>query len=218
MSSKDAMPKEIGVIGHMYEDRKTKRKGVLESRNEKYKTLLFRDENGGSFTIVYSTFRSNWRKYTGEEVIQTSTQVEEQKVEEQKVEEKVTKAKKRSEEAVALADKNAVVDSALAYIKASAEKSGITLDIKVTKRLGVMLKANKRKYAEVWFRDKFTAYSVCTNLTLGNIKGVTHIRKDDWTMKNLYRSDSLDNMIDAVITKIKAELEKEAEKSKKEEK
>ena len=68
---------EVGIIGQMYEERKSKKVGVLESRNEKFKTLMMRDKDGKSFNVQYSTFRSNWRKYQGEEVIQTSEQKEE---------------------------------------------------------------------------------------------------------------------------------------------
>ena len=88
-TTKDA--NEVGIIGQMYEERKSKKVGVLESREPKYKTLMLRDRDGKSFNITYSTFRSNWRKYQGDEVIQTSTQVEEEKVEEKA---KVSKSKK----------------------------------------------------------------------------------------------------------------------------
>jgi hypothetical protein len=82
---------EVGIIGQMYEERKSKKLGVLESRNEKFKTLMMRDNNGTSFTVQYSTFRSNWRKYQGEEVIQTSEQKEEVK---QAAKEELKEAKK----------------------------------------------------------------------------------------------------------------------------
>ena len=67
---------QVGTLGQMYEDRKSGKLGVLESREEKYKTLLFRGEDGKTFSIQYSTFRSNWRKYQGDVKIQTSTQVQ----------------------------------------------------------------------------------------------------------------------------------------------
>lgn len=75
---------EVGIIGQMYEERKSKKVGVLESREPKYKTLMMRDKDGVSFNITYSTFKSNWRKYQGEEVVQTSTQKAEIKEEEHK--------------------------------------------------------------------------------------------------------------------------------------
>ena len=84
MAKEKTANNEVGVIGQMYEDRKTGRVGVLEERNTKFKSLMFRDTEGATFNIVYSTFRSNWRKYQGDKVIKTSTQVEEEKVETKK--------------------------------------------------------------------------------------------------------------------------------------
>ena len=52
---------EIGVVGQVYEDRRTKKKGKLVSRDEKFKTLLMESEDGKSFNISYGGFKSNWR-------------------------------------------------------------------------------------------------------------------------------------------------------------
>lgn len=54
--------KTVGIIGQKYEDRKTGKCGILESRDDKYKTLLFRADDGSTFNISNSSFRSNWRK------------------------------------------------------------------------------------------------------------------------------------------------------------
>ena len=54
--------KEIGTIGQKYEDRRTGKSGVLVDRNTKYKTLMFQADDGSSFSITNSTFRSSWRK------------------------------------------------------------------------------------------------------------------------------------------------------------
>lgn len=100
--SKEKNETKVGVIGQMYEDRKTGKLGVLEDRNEKYKTLLMRDEEGNSFNIQFSTFHSQWHKYQGDTVIQTSAQKEEIKQEEKKKvreqEKKVQKSKKELSE------------------------------------------------------------------------------------------------------------------------
>ena len=53
---------EVGIIGQLYEDRRTGKRGVLESRDTKYKTLMLLDDDGVAFTISNSTFRSGWRK------------------------------------------------------------------------------------------------------------------------------------------------------------
>lgn len=95
--AKSAEVKEVGIIGQMYENRTNKKVGVLESRDDKYKTLMFRDESGKSFNVNFSTFRSTWRKYTGDKVIKLSSQVESQRDEEKHEEEK---AKKQAAKAV----------------------------------------------------------------------------------------------------------------------
>lgn len=92
--------KEVGIIGQTYENRVSKKIGVLESREEKFKTLLMRDENGNSFNVSYSTFKSSWRKYAGDKVIQTSSQVEEARDEEKHEAEVNEKAVKVTAETV----------------------------------------------------------------------------------------------------------------------
>lgn len=79
--------KVLGVIGQKYEDRKTGKSGVLESRDEKYKTLMLRGDDGVSFSICNSTFRSNWRKVK-EDVVETEPV--EQEVVNSEVEQKET--------------------------------------------------------------------------------------------------------------------------------
>lgn len=84
--------KVLGVIGQKYEDRKTGKSGVLESRDEKYKTLMLRGDDGVSFSICNSTFRSNWRKVK-EDVVETEpveTEPVEQEVVNSEVEQKET--------------------------------------------------------------------------------------------------------------------------------
>jgi len=53
---------DIGIIGATYEDRRTKKKGKLIERDEKYKTLLMESSDGKSFNITFGSFKSNWRK------------------------------------------------------------------------------------------------------------------------------------------------------------
>lgn len=53
---------EIGTIGQIYEDRRTKKKGKLIERDNKFKTLLMESEDGKSFNITFGGFKSNWRK------------------------------------------------------------------------------------------------------------------------------------------------------------
>ena len=53
---------EIGIIGQIYEDRRTKKQGKLVERDNKFKTLLMESEDGKSFNITFGGFKSNWRK------------------------------------------------------------------------------------------------------------------------------------------------------------
>jgi hypothetical protein len=76
--------KTVGIIGQKYEDRKTGKSGTLESRDDKYKTLLFKADDGSTFNISNSSFRSNWRKVKDEEV--NTDSVDESPVEEEVVE------------------------------------------------------------------------------------------------------------------------------------
>lgn len=62
MTKTDTKKEVVGVIGQVYEDRRTHESGKLISRDEKCKTLTFESENGRTFVKTYSTFRSNFRK------------------------------------------------------------------------------------------------------------------------------------------------------------
>ena len=56
------MSNTLGIIGQKYEDRKSKKTGVLVERDEANKKLSFLDESGEQFQISYAAFKSNWRK------------------------------------------------------------------------------------------------------------------------------------------------------------
>lgn len=53
---------EIGVIGQKYENRKTKKSGVLVRREYNNNILVFTDNTNTEFTVGAGTFKSNWRK------------------------------------------------------------------------------------------------------------------------------------------------------------
>lgn len=89
--------KTVGIIGQKYEDRKTGKCGVLESRDDKYKTLMFRGDDGSTFNISNSSFRSNWRKVREEEVEETAP-IETESVEEEVVESVVEETTESEEE------------------------------------------------------------------------------------------------------------------------
>ena len=59
------MSNTIGVIGQQYEDRKSKKTGVLAERDEVNKKLSFAEETPEGtqlFYVSYAAFKSNWRK------------------------------------------------------------------------------------------------------------------------------------------------------------
>ena len=56
------MSNTIGIIGQKYEDRKSKKAGVLVERDEANKKLSFLGENEESFQVSFAAFKSNWRK------------------------------------------------------------------------------------------------------------------------------------------------------------
>ena len=53
--------KAVGQTGQRYYNRKTNKTAVLESCDDKYKTVMMVDDDGKSFSISYSTFRNTWR-------------------------------------------------------------------------------------------------------------------------------------------------------------
>ena len=167
------MANEVGTIGQMYEDRKSGKLGVLESREEKYKTLMLRGEDGKTFSIQYSTFRSNWRKYQGDKLIQTSSQTE---AEAQKQETEAVQAKENLAEPKKRADKNSddrrkspmsredlaqlQKDGSL-VIKTAFDKAGIELFTLTQKFMAKSsqtrstIKCGKQEIAEIWImKDK----------------------------------------------------------------
>ena len=152
---------EVGIIGQMYEHRKSKRVGVLESREEKYKTLMLRDKDGKSFNITYSTFRSDWRKYNGEEVVQTSTQVKEERTEEKKREAKSEKIVKEKSEVVKVSreDRRKRVIALEERVSSILSNRGLNLKVERTARGGVIARYKKHTVFEVWDAYKLDKYS-----------------------------------------------------------
>ena len=73
------MSNTIGIIGQKYEDRKSKKTGVLLERDEATKKLTFIDESvegAQPFQISYAAFKSNWRKVVQAEPVSEPETVE----------------------------------------------------------------------------------------------------------------------------------------------
>lgn len=64
------MSDTIGVIGQTYEDRKSKKTGVLVDRDAENKKLSFLDDNAQPFQVSYAAFKSNWRKVVPAEPVE----------------------------------------------------------------------------------------------------------------------------------------------------
>jgi hypothetical protein len=207
---------EVGVIGQMYENRKTKKVGVLESRDEKFKTLMMRDNDGKSFNINFSTFRSDWRKYQGEEVIQTSTQIEEQKAEEKK---EVTEAKKevKKEKSVKMSteDKVKEVKALTTIIENRLKASNSVLKVSRKAQGGIVIRYNKYTVFEAWVKygqnktDIFfrgTILDVLKKEEKEQIESLPSLSvvsvHDNWPLKYQYRfsNDNIEQVLDALIS------------------
>lgn len=159
MATKNTVANEPGVIGQMYENRKSKKVGVLESRETKFKTLMMRDAEGKTFNVSYSTFRSDWRKYQGEEVIQTSTQVEEQRAEEQKeVSEAKVEVNKEADIVKPSSEEHVKIVRALRKLADESVKSAEhKLEVNSIHDGGTVVRCHGKKRAlfEIWAPTKF---------------------------------------------------------------
>lgn len=168
--AKSAEVKEVGIIGQMYENRTNKKVGVLESRDEKFKTLMFRDENGNSFNVNFSTFKSTWRKYNGDKVIQLSSQVESQREEEKhkEAEEKKKAAKTVEKSVTAPVTKRVSHEDSVKYvmhIKGVLEKmvEGTTIRVAPGAKGSVSLCLKNRHMVEFWPKCQKGMIKLCIN-------------------------------------------------------
>ena len=152
---------EVGIIGQMYEERKSGKIGVLESREPKYKTLMMRDKDGKSFNITFSTFRSNWRKYAGDEVIQTSTQVEEKREEEKKEKVEATKTVKEKTEEVKVSTEDKVkrLRALSTVVEDAIKEKGIDLKVDRSSRGNLNIRYKKTSLIQIWDVIKLEKYS-----------------------------------------------------------
>ena len=102
---------EIGVIGQVYEDRRTGKSGKLILRDAKCKTLTFESDDGKPFAVTFNSFRSNMRKkqtqsseelvaeaYAEAEITSEVLTDDEAKKIEKKIERKERKERKAQEE------------------------------------------------------------------------------------------------------------------------
>lgn len=164
MAKEKTANNEVGVIGQMYEERKTGKVGVLESREVKYKTLMMRDKDGKTFNITFSTFRSNWRKYQGEEVIQTSTQVEEQKVadEKKKISDKKTVKTESTEIKLTTEEKVKRLRALSDTVSSAIIDKGLELKVDRSAKGAINVRYKKTSVLQIWDVYKLGKYSFRT--------------------------------------------------------
>lgn len=205
---------EVGIIGQMYEDRKSKKIGVLESREEKFKTLMMRDKEGKSFNITYSTFKSNWRKYNGEENIQTSTQVREEKAGTEKRKADNKKIVESKQEVVKISTEEKVKKlKALESIIADKIKS-MNVDLKTnrTSKGGIIVRNKKYKLFEIWIkfnkdryefvsRDELIAVDKKKYDDIAKLTGSELVIHENWVLKSQYLvpNDKYEEVLDTLL-------------------
>jgi hypothetical protein len=140
---------EIGKIGAIYEDRRTKKQGKLLERDNKFKTLLMEASDGKSFNITFGSFKSNWRKVDEpEQTVEEAMQ--EVELTEEKPKKKAKPKVKDAEGILAYEDIfNSYVESlnsdkvSLRFVPAKGKKDSF-----------VVIKIGKSKFIDLYLRQR----------------------------------------------------------------
>ena len=194
MSVKEAMQREVGTIGQKYENRKNKKSGILEERDEKHKQLIFRSDDGSSFIVMYSTFRSDWRKVKdGESEIKIATETKPEKA---PVKEKSDK-KPTNKIEKALTDKELQelrMQTMDAVVEAT-ESAGIDCKIKLTgKAKGISVKMGRANNMEIYIENKEVVSYVIffiEEVQLPKTYGAEYEYHETFKLKHKYRMSDL---------------------------
>lgn len=193
MSEKKAMQTELGIIGQRYENRKNKKSGILEERDDKKKQLIFKADDGKSFIVMYSTFRSDWRKVKeGETEIKIAPA--EKKSDKQSGR---NNDKKSTKTETALTDKEhqelrmQTMDAVLEAI----ESAGLDCKVKITsKTKGIVVRQGRSKVMEIYVVNKdkvfYSTYFGC-EVELPKTYGATYDYFANYPLKHRYRMDDL---------------------------
>lgn len=149
---------EIGIIGQLYEDRRTKKQGKLLERDAKFKTLLMESSDGKSFNITYGGFKSNWRKV--EEELPPEESFEEIPVVEQKVDEESEAPKKKQKERNV---SKGLEDTTLRILDYAESFNDVNISSSLNpKKRSVTLKAGKRRMFILTYQKRNNNFQVCT--------------------------------------------------------
>ena len=160
---------EVGIIGQMYEDRRTKKRGKLLERDEKYKTLLMESTEGKSFNITFGGFKSNWRQV---EIVEPTEVVEPlveepvtEPVKEEVAEEKpVKKARKKQAERDVNPELEDMALKVLDYSKTFNDVKVSTNVVPIKRR--VTLKVDNRRIFILTHKSRKHNFDVCVHENL----------------------------------------------------
>lgn len=153
---------EVGIIGQIYEDRRTKKRGRIVERDEKFKTLLMESDDGKSFNITFGSFKSNWRKL--DEPEQTVEDAMEEVIPEEQitVETPVKFVEKKPKKSVSITNDEAISSALEEAVKvlvnyvSSFNSDVMQINPQFNREL-ISIKIEGRKFIEV-FRKKNTKY------------------------------------------------------------
>lgn len=200
MSVTNAMHKEIGTIGQRYENRKNKKTGILEERDEKHKQLIFKADDGSSFIVMYSTFRSDWRKVNaGESEIKITPKVSKSDVKSENVKKTKNNPEKKTVSKLdrALSDKEhkelrmKVMDE----ITESLESLGVNANVRITgKTKGISVRIGKSNKMEVYVVNSTKVKYVIffrQEVQLPKTYGAEYTFHETFNLKHKYVMDDL---------------------------
>lgn len=217
---------EVGIIGQTYQNRKTKKIGTLESRNEKCKTLCMVDPDGKTFNIVYSTFKSDWRKHGDDATTTKSTETKKPEVKDApakntKTEENKSETKARGRKStVSAEEKVKTLMSTKSILESAVSKSKLPVSVKQLSKGGLVVKHNRHTVFEIWPKFNGKYEFVVGEIKLSKCEFVK--REESWKNKNVYRTDNLKSTIESVLEQIASDIkvaeEKKNKTTKKEEK
>lgn len=185
---------EIGIIGQMYEDRRTKKKGKLLERDEKYKTLLMETPDGKSFNVSFGSFKSNWRSCEEEVIIEEPVIEEPEEVPEEKPK------KKYKEQQVKPGYEDATL-RLLDYAKSFNDSSVILKAAPAKRRLTI--KADNRRMFILTYLTRSDSFSVCVTenffLVLKDNKYVVNGKYNEKWLGMKYSFDLSEDKLDEFL-------------------
>ena len=120
------MSDTIGIIGQKYEDRKSKKVGILLDRDVENKKLSFLDENTEPFQVSFAAFKSNWRKVVDEKPAEPVADAEPADVEPESSYENVEEVAPETTPEVKLVDEDAKIKD---FVKALTDARVASVDI-----------------------------------------------------------------------------------------